>query len=165
VRNVDLSGDSDAAATNVINVAGSATQSLTLTGSGGVDQITGGAGNDVITGGAGSDTITLGTGLDTLAFNSLTGTDTVADYSVADDSITLSKAIFTALGAVGALSAAEFESGALTAAATAAGRIVYNTGTGALYYDVDGLGGTAAVQIATLIGNPTLVVGEFSIVA
>jgi hypothetical protein len=35
-------------------------------------------------------------------------------------------------------------------------KIAYNTSTGALYYDVDGLGGAAAVQIATLglVTNP-----------
>ncbi|NBU42441.1 MAG: hypothetical protein EBS51_16905 [Planctomycetia bacterium] len=164
VRNVDLSGDTSATGTNVIRVPGSATQGSSITGSAGVDQITGGAGNDVITGGAGADVITLGTGLDTLVFNSLTGSDTVADYSVADDSITLSKAVFTGLGALGALSAAEFESGAgLTAAATAAGRIVYDTTTGALYYDADGSAAGGAVQIATLTGVPALAATEFTI--
>jgi multisubunit Na+/H+ antiporter MnhB subunit len=47
----------------------------------------------------------------------------------------------------------------MVAAATAAGRIVYNTNTGALFYDVDGAGGTNAVQIATLTGIASWVFG------
>lgn len=137
-----------------------------VTGTNGADTITLGGGADTVTGGAGADTITLGAGADVLVLNQTATADTVADYTVVDDSIQLSKAVYTALGALGALSAAEFESGAgLTAAATAAGRIVYNTTNGALYYDADGSGATAAVLIATLTGAPTLVAGEFAIIA
>lgn len=113
-----------------------------------------------------AETVQLLAGAQTIAFTTAAGPDTFQGYSVADDSITLSKATFAGLGAVGALGAAEFESGAgLTAAATAAGRIVYNTTNGNLYYDADGNGATAAVLIGTFSGAPALVVGEFAIVA
>jgi Ca2+-binding RTX toxin-like protein len=138
----------------------------TISGSAGNDFIFGGDGNDFIRGNAGSDSITLGAGSDTLLFNNLSGTDTVADYTPSDDLIQLAKSVFTGLTtASGALSSAEFESGAgLTSASTAAGRVVYNSTSGALYYDADGAGGNAAVQIATLTGTPVLNNNEFFIV-
>jgi serralysin len=129
--------------------------------------ILGDAADNTITGGAGADRITLGSGRDTLVFNSLSGADIIADYVVADDSIQLSAAVFTTLGSVGALAATSFESGAgLKAAATAAGRVVYDTSTGNLYYDADGSGSAvAAVLVGTFTNAPTLVAGEFSIIA
>ncbi len=138
---------------------------VTLSGSTGTaETVTGSANADTFTLGGG-DAVTPGAGADTLIFGGV-GVNTVATYSVADDSIQLSKAAFAALGVVGALTAAEFESGpALVAAATAAGRVVYNTTSGALYYDADGTGGGAAVQIGAFTGAPALVLGEFSIIA
>ena len=135
--------------------ASSLTKGLTLNG---------GAGDDVITGGAGADVITGGAGSDTFVFNSVSGADTIVDYTVADDSIQLSKAIFTGLGDIGALSSDEFVAGAgLTAAADGTDRIVYDTTSGNLYYDADGSGEDAAVQIATLTGTPYLLSSEFAI--
>jgi Ca2+-binding RTX toxin-like protein len=66
------------------------------------------------------------------------------------DIIHLDAAVFAALPD-GALSSEAFESGAgLTAAETDTGRIIYDTASGALYYDVDGAGGADAVQFAVL---------------
>jgi Ca2+-binding RTX toxin-like protein len=76
--------------------------------------------------------------------------DTFQGYSVADDTILLDDAIFTALGSPGTLAAGAFKDG--TAATDADDRIIYNSGTGALLYDADGVGGAAAVQFATLTG-------------
>ena len=76
--------------------------------------------------------------------------DTFQGYSVADDTILLDDAIFTALGSPGTLAAGAFKAGA--AATDADDRIIYNSGTGALLYDADGVGGAAAVQFATLTG-------------
>jgi len=129
--------------------------------------IDGGLGNDVITGTAYNDVITLGTGTDTLKFASLTGTDTITDYTPSDDLIQLVKSVFTGLTtASGTLSAAEFESAAgQSAATTAAARIIYNSTTGDLYYDADGSGASsAAVHLATLTGAPVLNNNEFFIV-
>jgi Ca2+-binding RTX toxin-like protein len=43
--------------------------------------------------------------------------------------------------------------------------VVYNTSTGALFYDADGSGSGAAMQFATLTGNPTLTNQDFVVVA
>ncbi len=87
------------------------------------------------------------------------------DYSVADDSVQLSKATFAALGAVGALLNAEFYSAVGAAAgADATDRIVYDSASGRLYYDADGSGAIGAVLIGTFIGSPTLTHSEFAII-
>lgn len=134
-------------------------------GDAGDDNIFGSAGNDTIYGGAGNDTITLGADLNVVVFNSLTGADTVTDYNVTDDSIYLSKAIFTSLSGPGALVASEFVANATGTAADGNDYIVYNTTTGALSYDADGNGGGGAVLIGTFTGAPGLVIGEFTVVA
>lgn len=137
----------------------------TLVGTSGADVLVGGGGADSLTGGPGADVITLGDGSDTLIFDSLTGSDTVMDYSVADDSVQLSKATFAALGAVGALLNAEFYSAVgAVAGADATDRIVYDSASGRLYYDADGSGAIGAVLIGTFIGSPTLTHSEFAII-
>jgi len=138
-----------------------------ITGGVNGDYIFSGDGNDTVTGRAGNDTITLGAGNDTVRFNSLIGVDTVTDYTPSDDLIQLAISVFTGLTTAtnNTLSAAEFVSGAnLTAATTADQRIVYNTTTGALYYDADGSGATGAVQIAILTNGLTMTNSEFFIV-
>jgi Ca2+-binding RTX toxin-like protein len=43
--------------------------------------------------------------------------------------------------------------------------LVYNQSTGALYYDADGAGGNASVQVATLTGSPdALAASDFIII-
>jgi hypothetical protein len=116
--------------------------------------------------------VTLATGagaaVDTLALSASGGVVTVANFVSATDKVQLSKAAFAGLvsAAGGALGAAELEVGAgLTAAATAAGRLVFDTTGKGLYYDADGTGGNAAVQIATLTGVAAVVAADFAVVA
>jgi Ca2+-binding RTX toxin-like protein len=72
--------------------------------------------------------------------------------------------IFAALGSPGALAAGAFKAGA--AATDADDRIIFNNATGALLYDADGVGGTAAVQFATLTGIVgTVTEAEFLIIS
>jgi hypothetical protein len=133
-------------------------------GDAGEDTIYGGAGDDTIYGGAGNDNITLDAGNNVLMFNSLTGADTITDYSVADDSISLSQATFTAL-TVGVLAGGEFVANATGTAVDGNDYIVYNIITGALSYDADGDGVGGAVLIGTFTNVPGLVAGEFTVVA
>ena len=78
--------------------------------------------------------------------------DTLSDFTVVDDTFQLDHAVFASLVALGVLSAGNFVAGVGVMAAEADDFILYDTGTGALLYDADGNGGTAAVQFATLVG-------------
>jgi Ca2+-binding RTX toxin-like protein len=137
-----------------------------LTGGGGADSMSGGIGNDVLlgnagndrlNGGAGADTLTGGDGADRFVFDQLKGFDHITDFSSASDTIALSKAVFKGLGAVGALtSAAFYAADGATKGQDADDRVIYNTKTGALYYDADGSGAGKAIQIAMLDSHPTL---------
>jgi Ca2+-binding RTX toxin-like protein len=150
-----------------LDASGYTTAGLNVIATTGSNVIMTGAGNDVVTGGAGDDTITLGAGSDTVVLNSDVGVDTLTDFTVGagGDKFNLSKAVFTALGTAGALPSAAFESAdGLASAATAAGRIVYDTMTGDLYYDADGSGAGAAVHIATLTGVPALTAANFVVI-
>jgi len=142
----------------------------TLKGLSGNDTLKGGAGNDLLFGGDGKDTLTGGTGQDLFVFNTApTSRDTITDFSAAEgDKIQLSKAVFTGLAYTGTLHADDFYAAAgATKAHDATDRVIYNTTTGVLYYDADGLGGTAAVQIALLGASthPALVYGDLQIIA
>ena len=141
-------------------------------GGGGADTLTGGNGNDMLYGGSGVDTLTGGGGADTFVFgdSSLSGADTIQDFSVSDgDKMLLVNdyaGLFTMLGS-GTLAATAFASGAgLASAGTADVRIVYDTNTGNLYYDADGNGsGASAIQFATVFSggsnHPALSAGDF----
>ena len=105
--------------------------------------------------------MTGGLGLDTFVFdttlNATSNRDTITDFSHNDDTIQLSKSVMSALGALGTLSVNDFK---VSTGATGVGtitlfdttdHIIYNQTSGALFYDADGSGATAAIQIA-LIG-------------
>jgi Ca2+-binding RTX toxin-like protein len=132
----------------------------TIAGNSAANVLAGGQGLDRLTGGAGADTFVFNTGL-----NAATNRDTITDFSVADDTIKLENAVFKAFAALApgaTIGAAAFHSGAgVVAAHDASDRIIYNTTTGALFYDADGntAGGVAAVQFATLFNHP-LTVGQ-----
>ena len=128
-----------------------------LKGSGGDDTISGSGGNDSLYGGAGKDSLKGGAGQDGFYFDSALGStniDALSDFARVDDTIYLSRAIFTKAGANGALAASAFVVG--TAAADADDRIVYNAATGKIYYDADGSGGGAALLFATVVPNASL---------
>lgn len=74
------------------------------------------------------------------------------------------------MGSPGTLSASAFHAGAGVAAnsaATAAERVLYDTVSGSLYYDPDGVGGAAAIKFAVLglASHPTLLAATDFIVA
>jgi serralysin len=139
----------------------------TLIGLDGNDRLDGGSDNDRLEGGLGADTLIGGAGTDSLVFNTALGSgnvDRIQGYVVADDNILLDDNIFAALGSPGALAAGAFKAGA--AATDADDRIIFNNATGALLYDADGVGGTAAVQFATLTGIVgTVTEAEFLIIS
>lgn len=140
-----------------------------LSGLGGNDSLDGSGGHDTLQGGLGLDTLTGGAGADVFVFNTVpnasSNRDTITDFSTTDDLIHLAASVMAGLGTAGALLADAFAAGAgLTTAQDASDRIVYNTLTGALYYDADGSGGAAAVQFATVGNLANLTASDFLIV-
>lgn len=139
-----------------------------ITGNAGANRLLGGAGDDILAGALGNDTLTGGAGRDVFLFNSAPGAanvDSITDFAVVDDTIQLARSVFSAFSATGALSAAAFKAGAgLTGGTDATDRIVYDSSSGALYYDADGSGASAAVQFATLTSGLALAAADFLIV-
>lgn len=144
-----------------------------ITGNAGNNIISGAAGADRLFGKGGKDTLTGGSGADKFIFDTVPGTgniDTITDFVHGIDKIMFDDDIFTALGITGtvagaALTANKFHVGA--SALDTLDRIVYNSSTGALYYDANGSGAGAAVQVA-LIGtsiHPTLSTSDFLVIA
>lgn len=126
-----------------------------IIGSNFADDITGSSLANKLSGKLGMDTLTGGGGNDAFIFDTALGPnniDTITDFSNAagnNDVMRLALATFTAAGPVGALDVNAFVAGA--AAADASDRIIYDSSTGALYYDADGNGSTfAQIQFATL---------------
>jgi Ca2+-binding RTX toxin-like protein len=129
----------------------------------GNDILVGGNGNDILTGRGGNDRLLGGAGADRFRFFAPNeGADIIADFVAKDDSIRISAAGFGGgLTAGRAISAAQFRLGSI--AADASDRFIYNN-NGALFFDVDGAGGAAQVQIATLIGAPTITTADIIII-
>ena len=132
----------------------------TLSGGGGSDRLYGGAGNDELSGGAGRDSFYFNTALD-----GASNVDTIRGFSSiagASDYIYLDDAIFSGVvNAGGSLDASQFVANA-GGVATATSLIIYDTATGALYYDADGSGSASArVQFATIANHATLEASDF----
>ncbi|WP_341890888.1 calcium-binding protein, partial [Variovorax sp. YR752] len=147
------------AVTTTANLTGNGLANL-LTGGTGANALNGGAGNDTLVGGAGNDILTGSSGNDvfrfTVAPNASTNVDRITDFSAVYDTIQLENAVFTKLASTGTLSASSFRAGAAVKAMDSNDFVLYDTGTGKLYYDADGSGSGAAVQIALLTGAPAI---------
>lgn len=145
----------------------SGTANINGTGNALDNGIVGNAGANVLNGMAGYDTLTGGAGKDTFVFNTaLTrNVDTIADFSAVDDTIHLENAIFTKLTAANAaLSAANFVANTAGTAADSDDYIVYDSDSGALYYDADGNGAGVAVKFAVLTGHPAITAADFYVI-
>ena len=167
-----LSTYSISALTNLENLSYSGSSNAILTGNALINTLTGSSGNDALTGGLGNDILTGGSGADSFVFDTVANAsknkDTITDFVSGIDHIKFSKVIFTGLGtSVGNLTSDQFWSGAgVTKAHDLDDRIIYNSTTGALYYDADGNGKGASVQVA-LIGassHPTLAYSDIAII-
>lgn len=123
----------------------------TLVGGAGSDVLRGGAGNDLLRGGTGNDTLTGESGADIFRFDTAISAniDKITDFNatVQHDRIQLENSIFTKLAA-GTLGSANYVEG--TGALDANDYVIYEPASGKLYYDADGNGAGAKVQIATL---------------
>ena len=136
----------------------------TLIGGDGADRIDGGDGADILRGGLGRDILTGGADADRFVFDTLAATpqpDTIRDFISGTDEIALSKSVFAALSG-STLATSAFHTGAR--ATTADQHIIYNSATGALFYDADGLGGLAQIQIAQLNARPMIDANDFVLI-
>ena len=144
-----------------------------ITGNQGRNTLAGGAGKDTLSGGTGNDQLTGGAGADRFVFdtapNARSNVDRITDFSVLDrDKIILSTAIFTGIDHTGSLHSPEFYAGrGVTGAHDDTDRIVYDTASGKLYYDADGVGGMDAILIAQLGAtmHPMLGAGDIQLIA
>ncbi len=153
----------------------------TLIGSAGADSLYGNAGADILAGGTGADSLYGNAGSDIFVlgddfhtailidaeppFESGEGIgveniDTIADFASGEDRIQLSGEIFADFDK-GELNADLFAANATGSAVDADDRILYNTSSGALFYDADGSGAQEAVQFATLSNKTELQATDF----
>jgi Ca2+-binding RTX toxin-like protein len=138
-----------------------------LTGGSGADTLIGGAGADILVGGLGLDSLTGGAGADIFALSKNSGIDTIRDFGTGGDKLQISASDFGSGLVAGNLAANRFLSGSSVGAGSATGSVgqfLYNTNSGALYFDANGAGGGLGIQIATLATNPGLSTSDFSVV-
>ena len=121
-----------------------------LIGGAGNDTLVGNYNNDTLFGGTGNDLLKGGKGADIFVFASPSeGMDTIADFNVAEDTIHVYSDSFGSDLVTGAvITTQQFWLGA--SAADTSDRFIYNQSTGGLFFDVDGKGGAAQIQIAQL---------------
>ena len=142
----------------------SATTAINLTGNEFAQTIQGNAGANTINGGGGADSLTGFGGKDIFVFNSALGAgnvDRITDFDPSNDKIYLDDAIFKGLK-VGTLASGAFYAG--TAAHDSTDHIVYNSTTGALYFDSDGAGGASQTQFATLSPHLAITSNSFVVI-
>ena len=140
-----------------INLRGNAL-AQTLLGNSSANYINGLGGSDILTGGAGGDSFVFNVAL------GVGNIDSITDYYVAADRIILENGIFVGLtGSV--LAATAFVANATGLAVDQFDRIIYETDTGALWFDRDG-SGTLFVrqQFADLAAGLGVSAGEFLVV-
>ncbi|NJM31450.1 MAG: hypothetical protein HC855_16425 [Rhizobiales bacterium] len=146
---------------NVERLVLEGTNAISGTGSALANAIAGNNGNNLINGMLGSDSLSGGLGIDNFYFTTALGPaniDRIADFTPADDLIRLDDAVFTGMS-LGYLRAAAFHVG--TASADASDRIIYDSATGMVYFDADGLGGAAQTAFAKLSAGLALTTADF----
>jgi Ca2+-binding RTX toxin-like protein len=167
VAEANVSGSDLVRSSVSFSLAGQFIERLTLIGSGNVNA-TGNSLDNVIAGNSGNNTLAGASGADTFVFNTslnaATNLDHITDFASVD-TIDLENAVFTSLTTTGTLLENAFYAAAgATSAHDPTDRIVYNTTTGALFYDVDGTGGVAGVQFAVLDNHAALTNADFVVV-
>ena len=142
-----------------------------LIGNGAANTLIGNAGSDVLWGDAGNDILRGGAGRDFFAFdtkpNKNTNRDTIADFSVASDTIWLDNQDFK-LGRGSYGSPVKFKKDMFVKASKAQDRedrIIYDSKKGVLLYDADGTGSKyKQVEIATIKKGLAMTHNDFFVV-
>ncbi|QHQ35243.1 LamG-like jellyroll fold domain-containing protein [Algicella marina] len=122
-----------------------------VSGGYGNDVIMGDGGNDIINGGAGNDFINGGDGRDTIVFDFFgsDNADTVRHFVTGTDQIAFDETVFD----LGDNLRDAFVRG--TSANDADARLIYDRPTGRLFYDADGSGSEAEMEIVARFGAGT----------
>ncbi|MFN6565305.1 MAG: beta strand repeat-containing protein [Nostoc sp. ChiSLP01] len=154
---------------------GAGSDSLIVDDSIGDNLLDGGDGNDILSasgatgkntlkGGNGNDSLIGGSGIDTFVFNSFNeGVDKISDFNATNEVIQVSAAGFGGGLSAGVLLASQLKIG--TSATTSTQRFIYNSTTGALFFDQDGSAGAfAQVQFALVTTGLSLTNTNFVVV-
>jgi Ca2+-binding RTX toxin-like protein len=150
-----------------------------LAGSHGDDYIAGRCGNDRIDGGWGADTLNGGAGRDAFVFNaiqladygdftvlSIGQADVIEDFTRGRDKLVFENGPFGEWGAAqwGAAEDWFYAAAGATSGHDASDRLVYDTASGSLYYDIDGDGATEAFMVAHLQSAPALGADDITVI-
>ena len=125
--------------------------------------VVGNSGSNTLNGGTGRDILTGGRGTDNFVFNSaliLGNADKITDFNHAADTIRLQNVVFTGLSN-GTLSESAFAKNTAGKAMDASDRILYETDTGKLFFDVDGTGGAAKIYFGSVGANLNITNTDF----
>ena len=159
IENLTLTGSGN------LNGSGNGLDNI-LTGNTGANRLDGRAGDDTLAGGFGNDALVGGDGNDTFVFDTAlnpgSNVDRIVDFSVADDTIHLDNAVFTALTTPGTLADDAFYIGA--AAHDADDRVIYDPTTGHLTYDANGDAAGGFTDFAVLEAGLALTNSDFIVV-
>ena len=132
-------------------------------GNDGNDRLFGDSGNDVLTGGMGSDTLTGGAGADRFMMRNVNeGLDIITDFEVDRDLLVFSASGFVGVDAVGMVTNQMFSLG--TTATSNEHRFIYNSASGDLFYDSDGVGNTEQVKLAQLDVSLSITSSNFEVI-
>lgn len=149
----------------VANTIKSGNGGSSLFGLAGNDLLFGGAGVDILYGGIGSDTLTSGSGNDYFVLSSPTdkGSDLFVDFAQGEDKIALIGKNFPGLPST--LAAGDLLASSNATKPTSGQRLIYNSTSGALYFDADGLASTPAIKLAIVgkLTHPVLTLTDFFI--
>lgn len=164
VENLSLTGAGDIAGTgnSLANIIRGTIGGNVLDGRTGDDLLYGEAGDDSLHGGRGRDRLAGGAGSDSFFFDTLLRADeadAILDFSAADDSIRLSRAVFGSIEADGRLADHAFRAGAI--AQDSSDRILYDQANGSIFYDADGAGAANAILFARVTPGSDLSAADF----
>jgi serralysin len=141
-----------------------------LYGTSGNDALEGGEGNDTLAGSVDNDSLTGGAGNDNFVFDtspSAANADSITDFVSGTDKLQLDDAAYANIGALGTFTVDDprywAEAGA-TSGHDADDRVIYDTSTGAVYYDSNGDAAGASQPVATLSGAPTLTAADIIVI-
>ncbi|MEO0406373.1 MAG: M10 family metallopeptidase [Cyanobacteria bacterium P01_A01_bin.135] len=134
-----------------------------LVGGLGNDHLIGNQGKDFLNGGSGQNILRGGSGQDVFYFGSLDrAVDSLLDFNTAKDSLVIKRDAFRLPLRKGILGRAYFTVGAR--ASDRGDRFIYNRQSGMLFFDADGVGGSAQFGLARFVNRPNLTHRDFVLV-